>query len=81
MRMELTAIYMQVEDGGYVALAKELWGVTTQGDTLDEARAMLEDAVRLMIEASRDDREEFVAENPDRPVIREKLIIDEPSWT
>ncbi|HSU13621.1 type II toxin-antitoxin system HicB family antitoxin [Longimicrobium sp.] len=77
MRMELTAVYMQVPGGGYVAFAKELWGANSQGETLEEARAMLEDAVRLLIEASRGENEKFIA---DRNVVHEPLVIDEPGW-
>ena len=78
MRMELTAVYMEAEEGGYVAFVKELWGANTQGDTLEEARVMLEDAVRLLIETSRDENEKFVAGHT---VLHEPLVIDEPAWT
>ena len=37
------------EEGGYVARCLEL-GVTTEGDTLDEALAMLREAVELYLE-------------------------------
>jgi predicted RNase H-like HicB family nuclease len=37
------------EEGGYVARCLEL-GVTTEGDTLDEALAMLREAVGLYLE-------------------------------
>jgi predicted RNase H-like HicB family nuclease len=54
MRLELTAVYRQVPEGGYVAWAEEFPGALTQGETLDEARANLDDAVRLLIEARRE---------------------------
>jgi predicted RNase H-like HicB family nuclease len=53
MRMELTAVYRQVPEGGYVARVREIPGAMTQGETLEEARANLQDAVRLMIETAR----------------------------
>jgi predicted RNase H-like HicB family nuclease len=71
--MELTAMYMESPDGGYVAVARELWGANSQGETLEEARAMLEDAVRLLIEASSDESEKFV---DGKSVIREPLVVD-----
>ncbi|MGH3273623.1 MAG: type II toxin-antitoxin system HicB family antitoxin [Streptosporangiaceae bacterium] len=37
------------EEGGYVARCLEI-GVTTEGDTLDEALAMLREAVALYLE-------------------------------
>jgi predicted RNase H-like HicB family nuclease len=74
MRMELTAIYRQVPEGGYVASVKEIPGALTQGETLEEARANLEDAVRLIIEmASMDAEEEMTGDS----VIYEPLLISE----
>ncbi len=35
--MELTAVFMRVPEGGYVAFVEELPGANTQGATLDEA--------------------------------------------
>jgi len=66
-------MYVQSPDGGYVAVARELWGANSQGETLEEARAMLEDAVRLLIEASSDESEKFVE---GKSVIREPLVVD-----
>lgn len=74
MRLELTAIYRQVPEGGYVASVKEIPGALTQGETLEEARANLEDAVRLIIEtASMIAEEELAGES----VIYEPLLISE----
>ena len=56
MEMVLTAVYEEVpesEGGGYVAYTEELPGAITEGDTLDEARANLRDAVEILIEANR----------------------------
>lgn len=49
-----TQVYMAViyqEDGGFVALCPEL-DVASQGDTLDEARANLREAVELFLECA-----------------------------
>lgn len=40
-------------EGGYVAFVEELPGANTQGDTLDEARENLREAVTLVLEATR----------------------------
>jgi predicted RNase H-like HicB family nuclease len=56
MELKLTAVYEEVpseEGGGYVAYVEELPGAITQGDTLEEARENLRDAVELLIEANR----------------------------
>ncbi|HEU4455571.1 MAG TPA: type II toxin-antitoxin system HicB family antitoxin [Longimicrobium sp.] len=53
MPIELTAVFREVPEGGYMATVKEMPGAITQGETLEEARANLEDAVRLLIETER----------------------------
>jgi predicted RNase H-like HicB family nuclease len=40
--------------GGYVAFIEELPGANTQGETLAEARANLNEAVALVLEANRE---------------------------
>ena len=57
MDMILTAVYEQVskaEGDGYVAYIEELPGAISEGDTLEEARENLCDAVELLLEANRD---------------------------
>jgi predicted RNase H-like HicB family nuclease len=58
--MKLTAVFLQVPEGGYVAFVEELPGANTQGDTLDEARENLREAVSLVIEANRELAEESI---------------------
>ncbi len=56
MEMVLTAVYEEVpesEGGGYVAYAEELPGAITEGDTLEEARENLRDAIEVLLEANR----------------------------
>ena len=52
-QMTLTAVYMKVPEG-YVAFVEELPGANTQGDTLDEARENLREAVALVLGANRE---------------------------
>lgn len=52
--MQLTAVFVQVSEGGYVAYVEELPGANTQGATLDEARENLREAVALVIESNRE---------------------------
>jgi len=42
---DYTVIYVPDADGGYVAEVPTL-GITTQGETVEEARAMSQDAIR-----------------------------------
>jgi predicted RNase H-like HicB family nuclease len=51
--MQFTAVYMQVPEG-YIAFVEELPGANTQGNTLEEARENLRDAVALVLEANRE---------------------------
>ncbi len=51
--MDLTAVYMQVPEG-YIAFVEELPGANTQGATLEEARANLQEAVQLVLDANRE---------------------------
>jgi predicted RNase H-like HicB family nuclease len=71
MKLEFTAVFEQVPEG-YIGYVEELPGANTQGETLDEARANLEEAVRLLLEANRTLAEERLGT---RKVIREPLRI------
>ena len=71
MAMRFTAVFEQVPEG-YIGFVEELPGANTQGATLEEARANLEEAVELVLEANRLLAEEALE---GRPVIREPLII------
>lgn len=50
--MKLTAVFMRVPEG-YVGFIEELPGANTQGDTLEEARESLQEAVALVLDANR----------------------------
>jgi predicted RNase H-like HicB family nuclease len=50
--MKLTAVFMKVPEG-YVAFIEELPGANTQGETLEEARENLHEAVALVLDANR----------------------------
>ncbi|HZG50853.1 MAG TPA: type II toxin-antitoxin system HicB family antitoxin [Pyrinomonadaceae bacterium] len=51
MDITLTAVYQEVPEG-YIAFVEELPGANSQGATLEEARANLEEAVELVMEAN-----------------------------
>jgi predicted RNase H-like HicB family nuclease len=57
MDMVLTAVFEEVpeaEGGGYVAYAEELPGAISEGDTLQEARENLRDAIEELLAANRE---------------------------
>ncbi len=69
MQLSLTAVFRKVPEG-YIAFVEELPGANTQGVTIEEARANLDEAVRLVLEANRAlTEEELVGQD----VIREPL--------
>jgi predicted RNase H-like HicB family nuclease len=70
MQLEFTAVFKEAPEGGYVAFGEELPGANTQGETLDEARENLREAVELVLESNRLLAEEELA---GARVIRERL--------
>jgi predicted RNase H-like HicB family nuclease len=58
--MQFTAVFIEVPEG-YVAFVAELPGTNTQGDTLEEARANLHEAVAMVLEANRELAEKSLA--------------------
>lgn len=69
--MKFTAVFEKVPEG-YIAFVEELPGANTQGDTLDEARENLTEAVELVLEANRVLAEESLL---GKDVIRESLTV------
>lgn len=52
MHVQLTAVFRQVPEG-FIGFVEELPGANTQGETLEEARTNLQEAVALVLEANR----------------------------
>ena len=50
----LTAIYQEGDEGGYIGYVAELPGANTQGETLEEVRENLSEAIQLILEANRE---------------------------
>lgn len=69
--MSFTAIYQKVPEG-YIAFVEELPGANTQGQTLDEARENLKDAIKLVLETYKQLTEEEIA---GKDVIREEIEV------
>ena len=75
MDLTLTAVYEEVpesEGGGYVAYTEELPGAISEGDTLEEARDNLRDAIEIVLEAN---RELNGRPQPHQRVTREKITV------
>jgi predicted RNase H-like HicB family nuclease len=55
--LRLTAIYEEAAEGGYIGYIAELPGANTQGETLDEVRENLLEAVQMILDANREESE------------------------
>ena len=71
MNLKLTKIFQKVPEG-YIGFVEEVPGANTQGDTLEEARANLEEAITLILEANRVLAEEQIQ---GQDVIRESVSL------
>ena len=56
--MKLTAIFEPAKEGGYTCFVEEVPAAISQGETLDEAKANLLDALKLVLECQREIAEE-----------------------
>ena len=66
-----TAVFVEVPEG-YIGFVEELSDTNTQGTTLEEARAGLQEAVELVLESNRALSEESIR---NQTVLRENLIL------
>ena len=72
-----TVLFEPAEEGGFVVTCPALPGLVTEGDTLEEARAMAEDAIRAYLENLRKDQLPIPADKP--PVKEEiRVLISDP---
>lgn len=51
--IKLTAVFEPSEDGGFMAYMQEIQGINSQGETIEEAKENLTDAINLMFEELR----------------------------
>jgi predicted RNase H-like HicB family nuclease len=69
-KLALTAIFEECAEGGFIAYIEELPGVNTQGETLDETKASLLEALDLVMQTQRAISEKEIG---NKKVIRESL--------
>ena len=69
--MKLTAVFVKVPEG-YAAFVEELPGANTQGETIEDTRENLREAVLLVLDANRELSREAVR---GAEVIREEFIV------
>jgi predicted RNase H-like HicB family nuclease len=71
--MKFTAIFEKAEEGGYTGYVAELPGANTQGETLEETRENLRDAVEMLLNCYRVDADSRLAAN--KGATKEDLIL------
>ena len=71
--MKFSAVFIKVPEG-YIGFVEELPGANTQGETLEEAKANLQEAIIMTLEANRVLAEESIAE-VEEEVIRESVVV------
>ncbi len=71
-----TVLFEPAAEGGYIVTCPALPGLVSEGDSLDEARAMAKDAIRAYLESLREDGLP-VPSDPlnDRDLVKEKVIV------
>ncbi len=52
--MNLTAVFVSAPEGGYTAFIEEIPGAVSEGESIDEARDNLADALRIVLECNRE---------------------------
>jgi len=67
-----TAVYEPAEEGGYIAFVEEVPGANSQGETLEEARENLKEALSLMLEVNREKALRGVDESR---IVREMIAV------
>jgi predicted RNase H-like HicB family nuclease len=67
--MKLTAVFEPAREGGYTCFVEEIPGAISQGETIEEARANLIEALELVLECQRELAKKEVSPNAVRQTI------------
>ena len=51
--LKLTAVFEEVPEGGYISYIEEIAGVNSQGETLEEAKTNLAEALEMILDTQR----------------------------
>jgi predicted RNase H-like HicB family nuclease len=63
MKREFTAIIEPAPEGGYWAISPEIQGANGQGETIEEAKNNLKEAIRLILEDRLEDYKRGLSED------------------
>ncbi|HEV2424798.1 MAG TPA: type II toxin-antitoxin system HicB family antitoxin [Terriglobia bacterium] len=67
--MRVTAVFEPAAEGGYTCFVEEIPAAISQGETLEEAKANLLDALKLVLECQRELAEKNLSPNAVRESI------------
>ncbi len=71
MKAEFTVIIEEAPEGGYWAICPEIPGANGQGETIEESKKSLKEAIELILE----DRREDVLRGLPEDVIRDRIQV------
>ena len=71
--LTLTTIFEEAEEGGFIGYVAELPGANTQGETLEEVRQNLNEAIELILNSNREEFERRFSSSG--KVTRETLVL------
>ena len=71
--LTLTAVFEEAEEGGFIGYVNELPGANTQGETLEEVRENLTEAIELILNSNREKFEKNFSSSC--RVTREKMVL------
>jgi predicted RNase H-like HicB family nuclease len=72
MKREFTAIIEPAPEGGYWAISPEIQGANGQGETIEEAKNNLKEAIRLILEDRLEDYKRGLSED----IIMETIAVE-----
>lgn len=75
--LKYDAVFEEVEEGGYTVYVPALPGCISEGDTFEEAKKNIVDAIKLYLEDLAADGEEIPPD--DNPIFIGKIEVDKPS--
>ena len=71
--LTLTAVFEEAEEGGFIGYVAELPGANTQGETIEEVRENLSEAIELILNTNREEFEKTFAGTG--KITRETMIL------
>lgn len=74
--LKYTVIFEPAEEGGYVVSVPALPGCISQGETFEEASAMIKDAIKGYLQILKEEKQEIPQEHSD--VVITKISVQNP---